>query len=90
MVLNVDGNGDLMVLIEGNAYYLNQAAVACVTDPVVLPSRRDWHANAFPIGTIFKFNIITISTSRLLSLLFSVFSHMKLGEEEKAVTKDLD
>ncbi|KAK2559836.1 E3 ubiquitin-protein ligase MIB2 [Acropora cervicornis] len=27
-VLNVDGNGDLLVLIEGNVYYLNPAAVA--------------------------------------------------------------
>lgn len=78
-----------MVLIEGKVYYLNPAAVACVTDPVVVPRRRDSnHANEIPIGTIFKFNIITTSLSRLPSLLSLVFSHIKLGDEEKAVTKD--
>ncbi|XP_074606780.1 E3 ubiquitin-protein ligase MIB2-like isoform X2 [Acropora palmata] len=54
-VLNVDGNGDLLVLIEGNVYYLNPAGVICVTDPVVASSsRRDSnHAGAFPIDFMF-------------------------------------
>ena len=40
--------------------------------------------------TIFKFNIITTSLSRLLSLLSLVFSHMKFADEEKPVTEDLN
>ena len=82
----------MLVLIEGNVYYLNPAAVACVTDPVVASTSRRGsnHAHEFPIGTIFKFNIITSLNSRLLSLLSLVFSHMKLEDEEKPVTKDLN
>ncbi|XP_074606770.1 uncharacterized protein LOC141859796 [Acropora palmata] len=48
-VLDVDGNGDLVVLIEGERWLLNPAAVTYVTDPEIVPGRSDSdHATEIP------------------------------------------
>ncbi|XP_015770068.1 PREDICTED: E3 ubiquitin-protein ligase MIB2-like isoform X3 [Acropora digitifera] len=48
-VLDVDGNGDLVVLIEGERWLLNPAAVTYVTDPEIVPGKSDSdHASEIP------------------------------------------
>ncbi|XP_067046975.1 ankyrin-3-like isoform X2 [Acropora muricata] len=49
-VLDVDGNGDLVVLVEGDRWLLNPAAVTRVTDPEVVHGRSDSdHASEIPL-----------------------------------------
>ena len=79
-----------MALIDDTVSYLNPAAVACVTDPVVVPSRRNnnYANEVSPIaGTVNHYFIVPVS---IVVLLVMIFSHMELGDEEKAVNKALD
>ena len=53
-MLDVDGNGDFEVLIEGERWLLNPAAVTCVSDPEIVPGRSDSdRAGEIPTGTTF-------------------------------------
>ena len=54
-MLDLDGNGDLLVLIEGERWLLNPAAVTCVTDPEIIPGRSDSdHASGIAAGITFQ------------------------------------
>ena len=54
-MLDVDDNGDLVVLVEGDRWLLNPAAVTYVTDPQVPPGRNDSdYASEIPIGATFN------------------------------------
>lgn len=54
-MLDVDGNGDLEVLIEGERWLLNPAAVTYVTDPEIVPGKSDSdHAGEIPTGVTFQ------------------------------------
>lgn len=61
-MLDVDGNGDLVVLVEGDRWLLNPAAVTRVTDPEVVHGRNDSdHASEIPLGTTFQVDAITLT-----------------------------
>lgn len=90
-MLDVDGNGDLVVLVEGDRWLLNPAAVTRVTDPEVVLGRNDSdHAREIPLGTTFQVDAITLTVLNISVCIIFFFSHMKLVHDEKAVTKDLD
>ena len=52
-MLDVDGNGDLVVLVKGERKVLNPAAVTCVTDPEIVPDSDD-ESDEIPAGTTFQ------------------------------------
>lgn len=54
-MVDVDGNGDLVVVIEGERWLLNPAAVTYVTDPEIVPGRSDSdHTSEIPTGVTFQ------------------------------------
>lgn len=54
-MLDVDSNGDLVVLIKGEIKVLNPAAVTCVTDPEIVSAESDSDdASEIPAGTTFQ------------------------------------
>ena len=54
-MLDIDDDGDLVVLIDGKRWLLNPAAVTRVTDPEIVPGRSDGdHASEIPTGTTFQ------------------------------------
>ena len=54
--MDVDGNGDLVVLVKGERKVLNPAAVTCVTDPEIVPcsSDSDDESDEIPAGISFQ------------------------------------
>ena len=53
-MLDVDSDGDLVVLIKGELKILNPGAVTCVTDPETVPAESDSDdACEIPAGTTF-------------------------------------
>ena len=54
-VLDVDDDGDLVVLVKGEIKVLNPAAVTCVTDPEIVPavSDSDDESDEIPAGISF-------------------------------------
>ena len=75
-MLDVDGNGDLVVLVEGDRWLLNPAAVTCVTDPEVVLDRDDSDdASEIPIGTTFQLNAITVTIFNVSVFPITNFSH---------------
>lgn len=53
-MLDVDSNGDLVVLIKGEIKVLNPAAVTCVTDPEIVAESDSDDASEIPAGTTFQ------------------------------------
>jgi len=57
-VLEVDGNGDILTLVEGDKWMLNPAAVTYVTEPEPSQSSSD-ESNEDPLGEKTAFQNIT-------------------------------
>lgn len=92
-MLDVDGNGDLVVLVEGDRWLLNPAAVTRVTDPEVVLGRNDSdHASEIPLGTTFQLDAIHHTHCiEYLCTITNSFSHVKLGHKKKlSPIKDFD
>lgn len=54
-MVDVDGNGDLVVVIEGERWLLNPATVTYVTDPEIVPGKSDSdHTSEIPTGVTFQ------------------------------------
>ena len=60
-VLEVDGNGDILTLVEGDKWMLNPAAVTYVTepDPSQCMGRSDESNEADPLGEETAFQNVT-------------------------------
>ena len=76
-MLDVDGNGDLVVLVEGDRWLLNPAAVTRVTDPEVVLGRNDSdHASEIPLGTTFQVDAITLTVLNVsVCIIFFFLTH---------------
>ena len=76
-MLDVDGNGDLVVLVEGDRWLLNPAAVTRVTDPEVVHGTSDSdHASEIPLGTTFQLDATTLT---VLTVFVCTITNFKTG-----------